>query len=135
MKLNVTQAEILATEVQKQITEKALAKKDAALEKQIKEACFKINKQLEKIKVAEKIVDGLKEERKETIKKINENFKLGIYQYLSVPLDEEAEIKKYKSAQVPSTQEIKNKIVMKSLFGSEQEMQEFLQALISEYTD
>lgn len=55
MKLNVTQAEILATEVQKQITEKSLAKKDAALEKQIKEACFKINKQLEKIKVAEKL--------------------------------------------------------------------------------
>ena len=38
-------------------------------------------------------------------------------------------------AKIPSVQQIKNKIVMKSLFGSEQEMQSFLQELVKEYSN
>ena len=138
MKLNVTQAEILATEVQKQITEKSLAKKDAALEKQIKNAVEKRNQIAKQLFNLKQEVEKKEKGYRLLIAKLNKenDISLNNNTYLvDKDVNYEQVLMDRKLKSVPSVQTIKNKIVMKSLFGSEQEMQEFLQALINEYTD
>jgi len=138
MKLNVTQAEILATEVQKQIKEKALAKKDAALEKQIKNAVEKRNQIAKQLFNLKQEVEKKEKGYRLLIAKLNKenDISLNNNTYLvDKDVNYEQVLMDRKLKSVPSVQTIKNKIVMKSLFGSEQEMQEFLQALINEYTD
>ena len=138
MKLNVTQAEILATEVQKQIQEKTLAKKDAALEKKIKLAVDKRNKAAQQLVALKEELAKKEKEYSLFIEKLNKDNSISLdcssYR-ANNPVDSEKIIKDLKLKSVPSVQQIKSKIVMKSLFGSEQEMQDFLQALINEYAD
>lgn len=136
MKLNVTQAEILATEVQKQIKEIALVKKDAALEKQIKAAVEKRNKSARQLFSLKKELEEKEKEYRlfiETLNKDND-IDLSTNTYMTdKDVNYEGVLRSRKLKSVPSVQEVKSKIVMKSLFGSEQEMQDFLQALINEY--
>ena len=133
MKLNVTHAEILAGEVRKQIEEVAFSKKDVATEK-IVDSFIKeyeaLTKEREKAYEILKAIDA----KKEIVVK-NFNKKTGLNFYSGRTTKKEDFLNNIKQSKIPSVQQIKNKIVMKSLFGSEQEMQNFLQELVKEYSN
>lgn len=133
MKLNVTQAEILAGEVRKQIEEVALSKKDVATEKVVDSFIKEyetLSKEREKAYEICKTIDS----KKDILIK-NFNKKTGLNFYNGRTVKKEDFLNNIKQSKIPSVSQIKNKIVMKSLFGSEQEMQNFLQELVKEYSN
>ena len=133
MKLNVTQAEILAEEVRKQIEEVSFSKKDGAAEKVVDSFIKEyesLTKEREKAFEICKIIDA----KKDAVIK-NFNKKTGLNFYSGRTAKKEDFLNNIKQSKIPSVSQIKNKIVMKSLFGSEQEMQAFLQELVKEYSN
>lgn len=133
MKLNVTQAEILANEIRNRILEQ----KNANVSQEVKQ---EIQQFIDETSTLSLAIKTLKEEIdviNDTSSKLEENFckKMNLQRFYRYDnIDVESILKKILERSSPSTQEIKSKIIMKSLFGSEQEMQEFLAALVREYT-
>lgn len=135
MKLNVTQATILAGEVRKSIVDTISNKKDLELNKIIQK--FLKDKEVlsKKTKSLEEQYKKAKEEHEKHIGEFNRRYKTDLYTFFAAysNLTEKDILQKINNKKIPSLDTIKNKIIMKSLFGTEKEMKDFLDNLIKEY--
>lgn len=133
MKLNVTQAEILATEIKNQIQKKVKEKVNENLIREVDEFVNEysaLNAEYETLR--ERTTNKGDEKNR-----LEQKFcaKMNISRFYNNNISSEMVLNKVQEQLSPSVKEIKSKIIMKSLFGSEQEMQEFLAALVREYTE
>jgi hypothetical protein len=133
MKLNVTQANILAAEVHKQITDKALTNKvNTELKKTIDKFIKEKKKVDERVQGAEDLLKSFKNERDKFVGDFIESITYG-QRFIPYTNKVEDIFKTLVSKRLPSQQDIYNKIVMKSLFASEKEFKDFIDSLIKEY--
>lgn len=132
MKLNVTQANILAQEVVNEI--KKSKKNSVELEKKIKVFLDKYNKDTEAIKKLAQKKETLEKERSKFIKGFYKQF--GIEKSYMYSNDNKITLllEEIKNKSVPTVKEIYNKIVMKSLFKTESDMEQFIKTLVEQYS-
>jgi len=130
MKLNVTQANIVASEVLSEIKKNKKPSKE--LEKKVKTF-------LDKYEKDSKVINDLNVKRQE-LEKNRTKFITDFYRsfnlsrtYIPVAKVENI-IQEIENKSFPTQQEIYNKIVMKSLFTSEKDMQDFIKTIVEEYT-
>lgn len=130
MKLNVTQANIVASEVLNEIKKNKKPSKE--LEKKVK--VF-----LDKYEKDSKIINDLYVKRQE-LEKNRTKFVTDFYRSFNlnntyIPVANVQNIINHiESKSIPTQNEIYNKIVMKSLFTSEKDMQDFIKTIVEEYT-
>lgn len=132
MKLNVTQANILAHEVVDEI--KKSKKNSADLEKKIKVFLDKYDKDTKVIKDLAQKKEHLEQERSKFIKGFYKQF--GIEKSYMYSSDNKFTLvlEEIKNKSVPTVKEIYNKIVMKSLFKTENDMEQFIKSLVEQYS-
>ena len=130
MKLNVTQANIVASEV---LSESKKNKKPSKeLEKKVKTFLDKYEKDSAVINDLENKKQELQKKRNQFIANFYRSFNLS-RTYIPVAKVENI-IQEIENKSFPTQQEIYNKIVMKSLFTSEKDMQDFIKTIVEEYT-
>ena len=130
MKLNVTQANIVASEVLSEIKKNKKPSKE--LEKKVKTFLDKYEKDSAVINDLENKKQELQKKRNQFIANFYRSFNLS-RTYIPVAKVENI-IQEIENKSVPTQQEIYNKIVMKSLFTSEKDMQDFIKTIVEEYT-
>lgn len=130
MKLNVTQANIVASEVLNEI--KKSKKPSKELEKKVKAFLDKYEKDTAVINNLENKKQELQKKRNQFIVNFYRSFSLS-RTYIPVAKVENI-IQEIESKSTPTQSEIYNKIVMKSLFASEKDMQDFIKTIVEEYT-
>lgn len=130
MKLNVTQANIVASEVLNEI--KKSKKPSKELEKKVKAFLDKYEKDTAVINNLENKKQELQKKRNQFIVNFYRSFNLS-RTYIPVAKVENI-IQEIESKSTPTQSEIYNKIVMKSLFASEKDMQDFIKTIVEEYT-
>ena len=130
MKLNVTQANIVASEVLNEI--KKSKKPSKELEKKVKTFLDKYEKDTAVINNLENKKQELQKKRNQFIANFYRSFNLS-RTYIPVAKVENI-IQEIESKSTPTQSEIYNKIVMKSLFASEKDMQDFIKTIVEEYT-
>lgn len=130
MKLNVTQANIVASEVLNEI--KKSKKPSKELEKKVKTFLDKYEKDSAVINDLENKKQELQKKRNQFIANFYRSFNLS-RTYIPVAKVENI-IQEIESKSTPTQSEIYNKIVMKSLFASEKDMQDFIKTIVEEYT-
>ena len=130
MKLNVTQANIVASEVLSEI--KKNKKPNKELEKKVKTFLDKYEKDSAVINDLENKKQELQKKRNQFIANFYRSFNLS-RTYIPVAKVENI-IQEIESKSTPTQSEIYNKIVMKSLFASEKDMQDFIKTIVEEYT-
>jgi len=130
MKLNVTQANIVASEVLSEI--KKNKKPNKELEKKVKTFLDKYEKDSAVINDLENKKQELQKKRNQFIANFYRSFNLS-RTYIPVAKVENI-IQEIENKSFPTQQEIYNKIVMKSLFTSEKDMQDFIKTIVEEYT-
>jgi len=130
MKLNVTQANIVASEVLNEI--KKSKKPSKELEKKVKTFLDKYEKDSAVINDLENKKQELQKKRNQFIVNFYRSFNLS-RTYIPVAKVENI-IQEIENKSFPTQQEIYNKIVMKSLFTSEKDMQDFIKTIVEEYT-
>lgn len=132
MKLNVTQANILAQEVVDEI--KKSKKNSVELEKKIKVFLDKYDKDTEAIKKLAQKKETLEKERSKFISAFYKQF--GIEKSYMYSNDNKITLllEEIKNKSVPTVKEIYNKIVMKSLFKTESDMEQFIKTLVEQYS-
>lgn len=130
MKLNVTQANIIASEVLSQI--KKNKKPNKELEKKVKTFLDKYEKDSAVINDLENKKQELQKKRNQFIANFYRSFNLS-RTYIPVAKVENI-IQEIENKSIPTQSEIYNKIVMKSLFTSEKDMQDFIKTIVEEYT-
>jgi len=130
MKLNVTQANIVASEVLNEI--KKSKKPSKELEKKVKAFLDKYEKDTAVINNLENKKQELQKKRNQFIANFYRSFNLS-RTYIPVAKVENI-IQEIENKSFPTQQEIYNKIVMKSLFTSEKDMQDFIKTIVEEYT-
>lgn len=133
MKLNITQAGLIAQEVHTAIK----AKKEEANHSATKKKIESFLKQVEKNK---KEYDEVNKKCQELSKRnstyiLEQGKNVGVKRaYITVSDTVDSILKEYISSSVPGVETIKNKIILKSLFSSEEDMKSFINSLIEEYT-
>ena len=130
MKLNVTQANIVASEVLSEIKKNKKPSKE--LEKKVKTFLDKYEKDSAVINDLENKKQELQKKRNQFIANFYRSFNLS-RTYIPVAKVENI-IQEIESKSTPTQSEIYNKIVMKSLFASEKDMQDFIKTIVEEYT-
>jgi hypothetical protein len=125
MKLNNVEANLLASEIRNQIISKlSNVEVSPSLLKKINDYKAKY----EKLKKAEADASVALEQHEDTWEEI-----IGannIYASDSLPMIK----KKLKEKNVPKLDDIKNKIILKGLFSKEEDMNEFVQKIVGEFT-
>jgi hypothetical protein len=130
MKLNVTQANILAQEVVNEI--KKSKKPNKELEKKVKVFLDKYEKDSKVISDLESKKAKLVQERTQFILNFYRSYNLN-NSYIPVAKVENI-VHQIESKLIPTKEEIYNKIVMKSLFATEQDMQNFIKEIVEQYS-
>lgn len=133
MKLNVTQTRILAESIHQQIKDIVFAKElDGVVARDIKRFVDKAENLNKQLKELDKKRDELSKERKELIDNFNSNNDLSLWR--SDTFTYETVTNSIKDKSVPKVDTIISNVTLKSLFSTDEELQDFINSIISKYT-
>jgi len=125
MKISQKQAELLAGEILKTLKKENVGEASPLMVARIEEFVEKREALLKACKVA----DDAYEKHTKTLNKICPNIKR---LYDGDSTDEI--VRKIKESKIPSLDEIQNKIILKAMFATPEDLEAFVQSIVKEYT-